>query len=115
MQKTYHLGQKLWLQDFNFALKPFVESAKTTLKFNIINPDDFSLVEMIASKIDTGKLTIDGKEYQAQKINLTLPGFKSMFWSAEMWYDLQEKNMLMFKANEGPGTPLTTIIFVDKH
>ena len=112
--KTIKLGKNPWLQDFCFNLTPFISSSAKEFAFSMIYPADFSLIDMIAKKQERAKITLANKEYDAQKIYLTLPGFKGKFWSAELWYDLKNKNMLLFIANEGPGTPITTIIFTGK-
>ncbi len=112
--QSLRIGNKLWVQDFSFSLKAFIDSTYTQYHFSVINPSDLTLVEMIAKKETTAVITIGDKEYEAIKINLNLPGFKGMFWSGELWYDLKEKNMLIFKANNGPNTPITTITFFQK-
>jgi hypothetical protein len=67
---------------------------------------------MIATKLDVEDLTINGKIYNAQKLKITLQGFKKRFWKAEVWYDTATHLMLRYKANEGPGTPITDTIFL---
>ena len=64
---------------------------------------------MIATKDYVEDLSINGKSYKAQKLKITLQGFKKRFWKAEVWYDLQTLELLRYKANEGPGTPITEI------
>jgi hypothetical protein len=101
-----------WIQEFNFSLRPFLKSDKKEYKFIIINPYDLSSNKMAAKKKDIEELTINGKTYVAQKVVITLQGFKSMFWGADAWYDTKSFAMLKYEANEGPNTPTTTTTLV---
>lgn len=103
-----------WIQDFNFGLRSFLDSSYLEKRFVIVNPKDFMIYEMLAFKKDIGKVDINGKSYKVQKIEITLPGFKSRFWKAEIWYDLNSSDLIKYKANEGPGTPTTVVTFVSK-
>lgn len=99
-----------WIQQFGFGLNSFVKSEQSSLKFTIVKPDDFTIQDMIAKKGKIEPLTIDGKTYEAQKVSVTLQGFKSMFWKAELWYDAKNADFLKYKANKGPNTSITTIL-----
>lgn len=101
---------KDWIQDFNFGLKQFLNSKLLEKKFMIVNVKDFSIYEMIAYKKDIQKIDINKKTYKTQKVEITLPGFKSHFWKAQIWYDLNTLDLIQYKANEGPGTPVNIIL-----
>jgi len=107
--KTYSTASILWIQEFNYGLKQFLQSNKNELKFFIINPKNFSKNIMIATKESKQKLKVGKETYDALKLKVTLTGFKSMFWKAEIWYDLKTYNLIKYKANEGPGTPMNII------
>lgn len=98
-----------WIQEFEFGFLPFLTSSKKSVDFDILHPKTFKLHKMTAKKQGTETLKIGGASYQAQMITITLQGFKSMFWKAQLWYDTVSHNLLMYKANEGPHTPTTTI------
>lgn len=110
--KSYDIGTTPWVQEFVFGFKDFLSSKDKEYKFEIIHPDDYGLHDMIATKIDVEELTIDGKAYNTQKMKITLQGFKKRFWKAEVWYDMATHRMLRYKANEGPGTPVTETLFL---
>jgi hypothetical protein len=103
-----------WIQDFNFGLKNFLDSKYAEKTFVIVNPDDFSTHKMIAYKKEIKKIKINDREYNARKVIITLPGFQSNFWQADVWYDLENNDLLKYQADEGPGTSVTTITFESK-
>ena len=109
ISKEYDIGNSKWFQNFGFCLKPFVDSNDKSIKFIIINPKDFSKIDMIAEKEENEKLKIKNKEFDSIKIKITLTGFKSMFWHGDIWFDSKTKEYLKYQANEGPHTAETTI------
>jgi len=112
--KNYSLKRERWIQEFDFGMKPFILSNDNKFYFLILNPKDLDAVDMVASKVGMETLTIQGKPKLAQRIKITLDGFKSMFWSAKAWYDPETGDLLKYHANEGPGTPTATITLVEK-
>lgn len=103
-----------WIQEFEFGLLPLLTSKSKSIDFQIIHPKDFKLHKLTAKKQGIETLKIGDQSYQAQLVHLSLQGFKSMFWKAMLWYDAQTHDLLMYKANEGPHTPTTTITLVSK-
>jgi hypothetical protein len=69
---------------------------------------------MVAKKQGIEKLTIKEKTYDALEVVVTLQGFKSMFWKAQVWYDVKTNDLLQYKSNEGPHTPTTTVTLISK-
>ena len=112
--KTYDIGSTPWVQEFTFGFKDFLASKKKEYKFEILHPKNLELHDMIATKDVLEDVTIDGIEYATQKLKITLQGFKKRFWKAEVWYDTTTKNLIRYKANEGPGTPMTELLFIEK-
>ena len=109
LSKQYSINSP-WIQQFGFGLKSFILSKHSSLRFYLINPEDFSIQKMIASKERIESITINEKTYQTQKINVTLQGFKSMFWKAKLWFDSKTGDLLKYVANKGPNTPTTTML-----
>ncbi len=112
LKESYQIGKKNWVQEFELGLGPFLKSKKNTYKFIILNPKNFKIHDMVATKQGIETIDLEGKSVKAMKVKVTLAGFKSMFWKAQLWYDPQNLNMLIFKANEGPHTPTTTITLI---
>jgi hypothetical protein len=69
---------------------------------------------MVAKKLEKETLKIHDTTYQAILVEVTLQGFKSMFWKAQIWYDAKTYDLLQYKSNEGPNTPTTTVTLVSK-
>lgn len=104
--------QREWIQDFNFGLKSFLNSENMEKRFVIVNPNDFSVNELIAIKKGIQKIKVNKQTYKTQEVEVTLPGFKSLFWKARISYDLSTSDLVQYKANEGPGT-LDSIISLE--
>lgn len=107
--KVYDIGETPWIQEFKFGFQPFLSSNDKEYKFCIVNPKDLGLHSMVATKEQEEVLSIDGQTFSTQKLKVTLQGFKKKFWKAEVWFDKETRMMLKYKANEGPGTPMTEI------
>ena len=103
-----------WIQEFDFGLRPLLASSKNSLNFQLINPKNFKIHKMVAKKVQKETLKIGTSSYDAQLIEISLQGFKSMFWKAQIWYDTKSYDLLQYKANEGPNTPLTIVTLVSK-
>jgi len=112
--KKNNIGSYAWIQQFGFGLKKFSLSNENKYIFYSVNPNNFSVNKLQAKKQKIENLTINNKNYSAQKISLSLTGFKSLFWTAKIWFDTKDGTMLMYKGNEGPNTPTTTVIFESK-
>ncbi|MEC8306597.1 MAG: hypothetical protein VXZ72_01915 [Chlamydiota bacterium] len=107
--QTLNLSGTPWKQSFLFSLKPFFLSAEKSHTFVIVRPTNLSLHRMIATKGDREAIFLHGKEYDSQKVKVTLTGFQSLFWQANLWFDPETGDLLCYEANEGPNTPLTII------
>lgn len=115
MKQQFSIDKKNpWIQEFDFGLLPLLTSSKSSLNFQLINPKNFKIHKMVAKKQGVEKLTIKEKTYDALEVVVTLQGFKSMFWKAQVWYDVKTNDLLQYKSNEGPHTPTTTVTLVSK-
>ena len=114
IKKRYRLGSKLWLQEFDFSLKPFILSNQREIKFCIIHPKKLSKHNMAAKKQRIEQLSLNNSTYEALKVKISLTGFKGMFWSAQAWFDTRSGDLLQYIANEGPNTPTGIITLLSK-
>ena len=64
---SFDLKYSKWIQDFNFGFKPFVNSRNNQMDFVLVNPNDFSLVNMVVSKGPIDNLNIDGKNIRCSQ------------------------------------------------
>lgn len=106
---SHKIGDKPWLQEFNFGLQNFIKQKTKVLEFYIIYPKDLSMQEMVVTKEIVEEIEVAGKKQQAQKVKITLTGFKKQFWKAQAWFDLTTGLLVQYRANEGPRTPYTDI------
>lgn len=113
-EKTYKIGNSLWIQEFDFSLKPFIRSSDHQLKFYIIHPKKLSMHHMVAKKQQEEKIVVQGKEYLALKVKITLTGFKGMFWKADAWFEKSSGDLIKYVSNEGPNTPTSVVTLVSK-
>lgn len=111
--KTLKLGNLPWIQEFKFGFKPFLQSPDRECVFGIVYSKDNSLQEMIATKEKIETLTVNNQSYEAQKLKITLTGFKKRFWKAEAWFDTKTQLMVQYRSNEGPRTPMTEVTLLD--
>ena len=111
--KSCKIGSVPWIQDWKFGLQKFLKEDKKELVFYVVSPKDLSAYEMVATKEMEEDLLMDGRKYQAQKVKITLKGFKKKFWKAQTWFDKKSHLMLKYRANEGPGTPITEITLLE--
>jgi VCBS repeat-containing protein len=112
--KDNNIGKTPWVQQFCFGLKKISISNENSYIFYSVNPKNFSVNKIQAKKKNIENITINNKNYKAQKITVSLTGFKSLFWSAQIWFDVEDGTMLLYKGNEGPNTPTTTVTFKSK-
>jgi len=111
MQRTQNIGNKNWIQQFGFGLRKFAMSKERNVTFISVNPKDFSTNTLIAKKNQITHLKIGNTLYHAEKMIITLTGFESLFWKAEIWFNPDDGTFLQYSGNEGPNTPTTTIRF----
>lgn len=113
-ERRFKVGNELWLQEFDFSFKPFILSNLRDLRFSIIHPKKLDLHDMVATKQTFEPLNLNGELRETLRVKVTLTGFKKMFWHADLWFDPQAGDLLMYKANEGPNTPTSVITLFSK-
>lgn len=112
--KSLKLGNLPWIQEFKFGFQPFLKSSNQEQSFAIVYSKDTTIHEMVATKEIIESIVVDGKPYQAQKLKVTLKGFKKRFWKAEAWFDVETNLMVKYRSNEGPGTPHIEVTLIDR-
>ncbi len=112
--KSFKVGSTPWVQDWKFGLQNFLKGDRKEFSFYVVSPKDLSVYEMVATKEIEEELNLEGRKYVAQKVKITLKGFKKKFWKAQTWFDKENLLMLKYRANEGPGTPMTEITLLEE-
>ncbi len=104
-----------WYQFIEVSLAAFVRSDEEKTEFWIIEPLNLKPYKMVALKQETGDLTVNGREVEAVRIKVTLPGMASLFWSSHYWYRKTDGVYLRFEgARGGPGTPKTIVELISE-
>ncbi len=114
MERFFSLGRDFWVQEFDFSFKPFILSGNSDFKFSIVDPEKLNLHKMIATKRGIDRTEVNGKYHAALRVKVTLRGFKSMFWHADLWYDQESGDLLKYEADKGPNTPTSIITLFSK-
>jgi len=113
-EKALPLNGDAWVQEFDFSLKPYIQSQSSDFKFSIVHPKKLSLHNMVATKQGLDQIDVNGKIFTALKVKVTLRGFKKMFWHADLWFDQESADLLKYKANDGPNTPTSIMTLFSK-
>lgn len=110
MHRSYKALKSIpWIQELNFSFRPFILSNDKSFKFQIINPKNLSIHTLVSTKVGTEQLELHGTKYDTIRVKMTLTGFEKMFWGARVWYDSKTGDLVKYIANEGPGTPVSTL------
>ena len=96
---------KPWYQNIAYNAGLTLKNSKS-VEYECFRPDNMKLYTMSAAKKGTEKL--DGKN--AVRIEVSLTGFMSAFWSCDYYFDTSSLMFAGYKGvNGGPGTPETKI------
>ncbi|MCY3974998.1 MAG: hypothetical protein OXF02_05590 [Simkaniaceae bacterium] len=115
VEKRLYVGSTPWIQEFDFSLRPFILSSSPAFKFYIVHPEKLSLHHLVATKSSTSvPVRIGGKEYKAIPVTISLSGLKKFFWKADLMFEKTTGDLLTYRANDGPGTPVVTTVFSGK-
>jgi hypothetical protein len=107
--ETKELGKTPWIQSMEVGLQWFVNNKKKTIQeFWIIRPTDGSIEKLVAKKKIEEKIKIREREYNTIQVEVTVPGWRSMFWGVDYWYKKDNGVFVKYKGADGPpGTPET--------
>lgn len=106
----YKIDHLPWFEFIEVALSGFVQSEEEKIEFWIIQPNNLKLYQMVAIKQKTETLNLNGQDVEALRIKVTLPGFSSLFWSAQYWFRKSDGVYLRYEGvRGGPGTPKTRV------
>lgn len=113
-KKIKNTGQSPWYPAPGLMLQTFAKSNYNKKEFYIFSSDDKKLVKMVAKKVGKSEIKINNAVYDAVHVEMTPPGFKAMFWKADLYFDAKTGNFLKYAGLLGPpGTPYVTMERID--
>lgn len=105
ISKTVKSNGKPWYQNIAYNAGLTLKNSKS-LEYECFRPDNIKLYTMLAVKKGIEKF--DGRN--TVKIEVSLTGFMSAFWSCDYYFDTATLMFVGYKGvNGGPGTPETKI------
>lgn len=105
ISKTIKSKGKPWYQNIAYNAGLTLKNVKS-VEYECFRPDNMKLYTMSATK--KGIVKFDGKD--AQRIEVGLTGFMSVFWICNYYFDANTLLFVGYKGvNGGPGTPETKI------
>lgn len=105
ISKTVKSKGKPWYQNIAYNAGLILKNDKS-VEYECFRPDNMKLYTMSATK--KGSEKFDGKN--AVRIEVSLTGFMSAFWSCDYYFDTNTLMFVGYKGvNGGPGTPETKI------
>lgn len=107
---SHPLHGKPWIQQMWFGLEPFAKSNDKKMYFYTLDPRTLDVHKLIVTRGRYETIKINDIDYKAEKMEITLPGLKSAFWKAYIWFEEGTHRFLKYKGNKGPGTS-TSIIY----
>jgi len=103
----HKIDQAPWIQSREFGMRGFAgDRSQESREFWIINPSDFSLNRMKAVKKEAGRISCGERTHEAVRVVVSLAGWKSIFWSSEFWFRLDDGLFLKYVGQKsGPNSP----------
>ena len=103
------IDDKPWMQFMGWGLQWFVQRQDAKQQaFWIIRPSDYHITTLVARKKRDEIVKIGTQEYPSTKVNVSVAGWRSLFWGVELWFRKSDGRYLKYKgANGPPGTPET--------
>lgn len=86
VDKSFDLGPSPFFHDPSLCLTGFVLSGKKEIVFQVINPKDYNVYEMIAKRKGVKKIKIGDEQVEAIEVYWTLNDFRSMFFNQTYFF-----------------------------
>ncbi len=117
IDEAFDLDGYKWIQIFpmNPGLNEYIKKGKEEIRFWIIGnagPADMEINKFVATLEGRKKLSIMGKKIDCWDVEMTLSGWRSIFWSGNYYYSKNEMHVVKYDGGGVPGDPgsVTTII-----
>lgn len=117
IDEEFELDGYRWIQIFpmNPGLNEWIKSGEEEIRFWVIGndgPADMEINKFVASKEGTEKVYIMNKAVYCWNIDMTLSGWRSLFWSGNYFYSKNKLRVVKYDGGGAPGNPgsITTMI-----
>jgi len=85
-QETIEIDEKPWFAAIPEGLHQFVVEGGKTIEFWTINPQTFKAYRMIAKRVKTEDIIVQGRKVRAIHIKVSASGVPALFFSMSFWY-----------------------------
>jgi hypothetical protein len=109
-QKRYPIDEAPWLQPLSYALQPFMQSDRQTLRFWLIRTDNFEPVKLKAVRSGTEEIFVDGRQYSSSRIDVSPSGPLSFVWHGSYWFRQADGVFLQYAGGHLLSGPENTFI-----
>ena len=115
IREVFTIDEDPWYQAITLSLQPFSLSSQTSVEFWALRPDTLEVHKVKATKEGVELITFGDKEVEAQKVRISLTGFKAYLWHCFYWYRTKDGRFMRYEGSFGlPGLPKKTIIFMEE-
>lgn len=99
--KKSHNVEGFWMQSMTYSLGIMIKSGKQGMDFYTIRPDNLDLVKMKAVNTGIETLSMNGKNVDSYRVNVSLAGFLSGMWSSSFWYRKSDLKFIRYEGKQG--------------
>ncbi len=117
ISEDFELDGYKWIQVFplNPGLEKWLSSEEEDIKFWVIgtaSSADMDMNKFYAEKEETTKVRIKNKRYNCRRVNITLSGWRSVFWDGDFFFRKSDGRIIKYNGGGPPGEPgsVTTLI-----
>lgn len=115
VNREYQINTMPWYESITYSLEPFVRSGQKRKSFWVISPIDLRLSVVTATRFEVEEIPINGEKIKAVKVLLTARNVPIMIWKAEYWFRKSNGKFIRYMGKRGgPGTPITTIEYIEE-
>ncbi|MFZ1954846.1 MAG: hypothetical protein WAU34_05075 [Desulfobacterales bacterium] len=95
-KKSHPIDEAPWFQPLSYALQPFMQSDRQTLRFWLIRTDNFEPVKLKAVRSGTEEIFVDGRQYSSSRIDVSPSGPLSFVWHGSYWFRQSDAVFLQY-------------------
>ena len=110
INEIFDLDDYPWIQAFplNPGLENWLTGEEEEITFWVIgtaSSADMDINRFTAEKKDKEKIMIMGSMLEAQRVNITLAGWRSMFWDGDFYFRVSDGRIIKYDGGGPPGEP----------